>query len=372
MKPRVEFWVAKMRCFIGRFAAQRAYACLRRGFAAMLIALMVAILPWQVAAETTIAPLSNASEQARESPRRGVVTLRSNLRASPSMQSEIVAIAKDGTHVEILQETERWYRVRSETGVEAWIYKPLVLIEPEPLKDLGVSPVALARPEITEVLFASAAKPDASSEFGLTSTLEQQGSGASAPAPLDESHLPRDMTEAGRFIDVMLSHIQSLGGAVVIALVIVLVLSIALQLRATRQLRRATQEMGQILDLVEGIYADGALTRAPDSDAARLPLPADASTHQPPRPLIEFSPIEHAVLQALSDRRVVQEGELGKILEEKGFAGVLIKAVIGDIVRKTGTAGLPWVEVRYTQGRYSYRLRPEAVPTLGEQPSEQR
>jgi hypothetical protein len=245
-------------------------------------------------------------------------------------------------------------------------------IEAEPLKDLGVSPVALARPEITEVLFASAAKPDASSEFGLTSTLEQQGSGASAPAPLDESHLPRDMTEAGRFIDVMLSHIQSLGGAVVIALVIVLVLSIALQLRATRQLRRATQEMGQILDLVEGIYADGALTRAPDSDAARLPLPADASAHQPPRPLIEFSPIEHAVLEALSNRRVVQEGELGKILEEKGFAGVLIKAVIGDIIRKTGTAGLPWVEVRYTQGRYSYRLRPKAVPTLGEQPSERR
>lgn len=338
----------------------------------MLIALMGAILPWQVAAETNIAPLSNASEQAKESPRRGVVTLKSNLRASPSMQSEIVVIAKDGTHVEILQETERWYRVRSEAGVEAWIYKPLVLIKPEPLKDLSVSPVTLARPDITEVLFTSAAKPDASIEFGLASTLEQQGSGASSPAPLDEPNLTREMTEAGLFIDVMLSHIQSLGGSVVIALVIVLVLSIALQLRATRQLRRATQEMGQILDLVEGIYADGALTRAPDSDAARLPLPAGASTHQPPRPLIEFSPIEHAVLEALSDQRVVQEGELGKILEEKGFAGVLIKAIIGDIVRKTGAAGLPWVEVRYAQGWYSYRLRPEAVPTLSEQPSERR
>ncbi|MGH8070300.1 MAG: SH3 domain-containing protein [Candidatus Entotheonellia bacterium] len=368
----MELWVAKMRCFIRRFAAQRAYAYLRRWIDAMLIALMVAVLPWQVAAETIIAPLSNTSEQATESPRRGVVTLNSNLRASPSMQSEIVAIAKDGTHVEILLETERWYRVRSEAGVEAWIYKPLVLIEHEPLKDLGVTPVALTRPDIAEVLFASAAKPDASIESGLTSTLEQQGSGASSPTPLDEPHLPREMTEAGWFIDVMLSHIQSLGASVIIALVIVLVLSIALQLRATRQLRRATQEMGQILDIMEGIYADGASTRANDSGAAWLPIPADASAHQPPRPLIEFSPIEHAVLEALSDQHVVQEGELGKILEEKGFAGVLIKAIIGDIVRKTGTAGLPWVEVRYTQGWYSYRLRPEAVPTLSEQPSERR
>jgi SH3-like domain-containing protein len=371
MKPREECWVAKMRCFIWWFAAQRAYAYLRRGFAAMLTALMVAILPWQVAAET-IAPLSNASEQARESPRRGVVTLMSNLRASPSVQSEIVAIAKEGAHVEILQETERWYRVRSEAGIEAWIYKPLVRIEPEPLKEPGVTPLASARPEITEVLFASAAQPEASIEFGRTSTPEQQGSGASSPAPLGEPNLPRETAEAGLSIDVMLSHIQSLGGSIVTALIIVLVLSIALQLRAARQLRRATQEMGQILDLVEGIYADGALTRAHDGDAARLPLPADASTHQPPRPLIEFSPIEHAVLEALSDQRVVQEGELGKILEEKGFAGVLIKAIIGDIVRKTGAAGLPWVEVRYTQGWYSYRLRPEPAPTLSEQPSEGR
>jgi hypothetical protein len=91
------------------------------------------------------------------------------------------------------------------------------------------------------------------------------------------------------------------------------------------------------------------------------PMPPDASAHQVPRPVFEFSPIERAVLEALSDQHEVQEGELSKVLDEKGFAGTLIKAVIGAIVQKTGTAGLPWVEVHYVQGRYSYRLRPEVV-----------
>ena len=67
------------------------------------------------------------------------------------------------------------------------------------------------------------------------------------------------------------------------------------------------------------------------------------------------------MLQALSVQPVVQEAELRKFLAEKGLTGVLIKAIIGDIVRKTGALGLPWVEVRYVQGRFRYRLRPDAV-----------
>ena len=93
---------------------------------------------------------------------------------------------------------------------------------------------------------------------------------------------------------------------------------------------------------------------------------------QTPRPEIELSAIENTVLEALSDQREVQEPEIGKLLEERGLAGVLIKAVIGGIIRKTGMAELPWVEVRYAQGRYSYRLRPEAVPKPSEPPLESR
>src|SRR5262245_57763327 len=101
-------------------------------------------------------------------------------------------------------------------------------------------------------------------------------------------------------------------------------------------------------------------------------MTAETSDNQPPHPVIEFSPIEHAVLETLSDQRELQEGELAKLIAEKGFMGVLLKAVIGDIVHKTGTVELPWVEVRYAQGRYSYWLRPEAIANLSEQQSENR
>jgi SH3-like domain-containing protein len=330
----------------------------------MLIALTLAIMPWQAVAETPSAPISNTSEQKKESLRRGIVTLRSNLRGSPSTQSQIVTITKEGAHVEILAETGRWYRVRDEEGVEAWIYKPLVLIEHEPLKNPRATPAALAQPDITEIPSASAARLNVPAESQPEITLERQGSGAPSTVPIDEPHDSPEMTGTGWFIDAILSQVQGLGAYVMIALATVLVLSIALQLRASRQLRRAMQEMGQILDIVEEICVDGALARTSGSSIAMNPMPAEASGYEPPRPVIEFAPIEHAVLEALSDQHEVQEGELGKILDEKGFAGVLIKAVIGDIVRKTGTAGVPWVEVRYVQGRYSYRLRPEALPNL--------
>ena len=55
--------------------------------------------------------------------------------------------------------------------------------------------------------------------------------------------------------DTWLSHLQGRAAYVIIALIIVLVLAIGLQLRAARQLRRATQEVGQIFDIVEEIYA---------------------------------------------------------------------------------------------------------------------
>ena len=92
----------------------------------------------------------------------------------------------------------------------------------------------------------------------------------------------------------------------------VLVLSIALQLRAARQLRRAMQEVGQILDIVEEIYAGGMLARTSDSGPILNPMAAEALSQQPPPPGIEFSPTEYMVLEALSDQPEVQETELGK------------------------------------------------------------
>jgi SH3-like domain-containing protein len=338
----------------------------------MLISLMVASLLWQAGAETTSAPLSNVIEPATGAPRRGILTLMSNLRTSPSTRSEIVAIAKEGTLVEILAQTERWYRVRRDDGVEAWIYKPLVHIEREPSKEPSAAPAALAQPDTRELSSGSAANSDIFAEARPANAAEQHGSVASPAAPVDEQHVSPEATGTGWFIDAILPAVQGLEAYIIIALVVVLVLSIALQLRAAGQLRRAMREMGQILDLVEEIYAGGASTRTRHSGVPISPAPPEASTHQPQLPMIEFSPMEHAMLEALSDQHALQEGELGKVLDEKGFAGMLIKAVIGDIVRKTSATGLPWVEVRYAQDRYSYRLRPEAAPNLRAQREEKR
>jgi hypothetical protein len=361
MTPNVEQWFATMLRRVQRGAAQRACARRRVGICLILMSLTLAIMPWQAVAEISSALLSNAPEQATGFPRRGVVTLKSNLRVSPSTQSEIVSILKEGAHVEILAEIERWYRVRNDEGVEAWISKRLVLIPREPLKPAHATPTALTQPGITEIPVTLAARFEALAESWLEKTAEQEGSDASSAAPLDEQSVPPDMTGIGGFIDAIFRHVQGLEAYVIIALVVVLVLSIALQLRASRQLRQVMQEMGQIVDIVDEIYAGGALSRKSDTVAALNPMLPEASAPQIPRPVFEFSPIEQAVLEALSDQRAVQEGELGKVLDERGFAGMLIKAVIGAIVRKTGAAGLPWVEVHYVQGRYSYRLRPEAV-----------
>ena len=127
---------------------------------------------------------------------------------------------------------------------------------------------------------------------------------------------------------------------------------------------------GQILDAVEEIYARGVLARTSDSGTALHPMAAGALALQRAPPGVEFSPTEYTVLEALWDQREIQEKELEKILAEKGSTRLLVKAVIRDIVRKTGIVGVLWVEVRELQGRCYYRLRAEAVLNLNEQPLE--
>jgi len=338
----------------------------------MLISIIVAILPWQSAAEMTSPALSPTPEQAPGSLRRGIVTTISNLRASPSMYSEILAVAKEGTRVKILLESGHWFQVRSEEGIEAWIYKPLVLIEQEPIQSPSETPVAVAPSDLTETASAVATTPDILVESPAENTLEGPGSDASSGVPIGEMYILPQMTWTAWVSDTWLSHLRGRATYIIIALVMVLVLSIALQLRAARQLRQAMQEVGQILNIVEEIYAGGMLARTSDSGTMLNPMTAEAPGQQPPPPGVEFSPTEYMVLEALSDQPEVQETELGKILDEKGLSGVLIKAIIGDIVRKTGIIGFPWVEVRYVQGRYRYRLRPEAVPNLSMQRLERR
>jgi hypothetical protein len=63
----------------------------------VVITLVVTVLPWQTVAETTSPALSHRLEQAPGAQRRGIVTIISKLRTSPSMHSEIVAVAKEGT-----------------------------------------------------------------------------------------------------------------------------------------------------------------------------------------------------------------------------------------------------------------------------------
>jgi hypothetical protein len=372
MWPGVERWLVRRLRFIQRLAAWKAYRCSRLRFCAMLISLIVAMLPWQVAAETTGVPLSSPPEQTTEGLRRGIINAKSKFRTSPSMQSEVIAIAKEGTRVEILLETERWLHVRSESGVEAWIYKSLVHIEPEPLKATSDTLVGIVQSDIMELLYVSAAKANISIESGLGSTPAPQDLDASSAPTIDEPRVPPETIETGWLIKVFPVKHPRPEVYVIVSLVIALVLSIALQLRGARQLRRATQEIGEILDIVEEMYADATSTLVNERSTTMPPMAVEASTQKILRPLSEFSPIEQAVLEALSDQCAVQEGELGKILHEKGYAGTLIKAIIGDIVRKTGTAELPWVEVSYAQGQYSYRLRPEAISNLSKQQAERR
>ncbi len=233
-------------------------------------------------------------------------------------------------------ETESWFHVRGAASIDAWIYRSLVHIEGESLKAASDPPLGITPSHIAELLFASAARPNASIDSAPGNSPKLLSSDASSAALIDEASLPPETIVPGWFIDRILSNIYSPAAYIISALIIALLLSIALQLRGARQLRRAMQEIGQILATVEEMYTDAAMTPVREGGTT-VPLTAvEASTEQSLHPRIEFSPVEQAVLEALSDQRTVQECDLGKILDEKGYTGTLVKAVIGDILRKTG------------------------------------
>ncbi len=311
-------------------------------------------------------------------PRRATLKISSNLRGSPSMQGEVVATAKHGTPVEIVGETGRWYRVKTEQGLEAWIYKPLVVPEADEQRLPAEPPAASTRPNDTEDLPSPPERPVASAD--VPSPPERPL--ASADGPLSEGEqlanpalsqpllspgalLPTPLPDEGLQFDAIFAFFHAAGGYIIAGLVVVVILSIGLQLRAARQLKRAMREMEQIVELVDEIYTASTLLRTASGQTALAPMPSEAVVASLPQPAAELSALERAVLEAIAARREVQEAELAaelaKILEEQGFPGVLIKAVVGDIVRKTAVEGVPWMEVRYADGRYFYRLRPADV-----------
>jgi hypothetical protein len=318
-------------------------------------------------AETTSPPRLIPLEHVPGFPKRGSVTTMANLRSAPSMQSEVVSIIKDGMSVEILTETGRWYRVKTEEGLEAWIGKSLVAVEPTPQKmpspfrGTPAPPEMQAREESPSPAPVTDDTPAETATPHSEDTADQQDAGP--PLELPEEGLPISLEEDAFHwpIDGMFPYVQSLEAYVIPALVIVLILAIFFQLKAARQLRRAMQEMGLILDLVDDIYANRMLARTGDGEATAKALSQSASVSRLETPSIQFSALEYAMLQAMSDDREVDEKELTEALAAKGFTGVLTKAVIGGIIRKTKASGQQRIDVRYVQGRYRYQLRREST-----------
>jgi hypothetical protein len=138
-----------------------------------------------------------------------------------------------------------------------------------------------------------------------------------------------------------------------------LALAMILQLRASRQLRRAMHEVGLILGIIQELSTQVALVQTRGTHTFPIGDGSRASTTPAQAPAGEFSPVERAVIQALSHQQEVQEGELASTLTQQGFSGILVKAVISGIMRKTQATRSPWIDMRYSQGLYSYQLRSE-------------
>jgi SH3 domain-containing protein len=341
----------------------------------VLLLVCLPFLPCPLAVASSNATLGTDTGPSSLAMARGIITLTSNLRDAPSMKSGVVGVAKERTTVDILGQTEHWYHIRTPEGLEAWIYKPLVFVEPVAAPQTQTTEVS--RPEISppteiqDVQDTSTPEPEDISESTQPVAPEgdqQQSSdtptwpaSSLAPAePLARPSAPTAPKAVSNKPSVALQPVfepfRGLVGYLLAVLVVVVMVSIGLQWRAARQLRRATSEMGQILDLVEDIYSEVALSR-PNTPQAPPAIPATSPAVTLPTLGPEFTPLERALLESLSSGEAIQEGELAKMLQQRGFSGVLIKAVIGDIVRKTAGDGRPWVAVEYTHGRYAYALR---------------
>ena len=88
---------------------------------------------------------------------------------------------------------------------------------------------------------------------------------------------------------------------------------------------------------------------SPEQESRIFPVLPDVST--------DFSVTEKAVLEAMFTQEEISEHTLKEMLDTRGFSGMLLKAVVGDLIRKTGSDGMPWIRVHYTQGVFHYQLQ---------------
>ena len=328
------------------------------------------------------APATFVSEQTEVPARPAVVKIKANLRASPSSKGDIVAVAEEGIVVQLLGETKHWYRIKTEEGIDAWIYKQLAVILQGP-------PRFQAEPPPAE-------SPEAAAGVPRQATVEQPGplmsppvqeeqptgTVISEPAFRGDQAQPVPSPEAPPQHGRSIADFQSLSAYLIGALLVVSVAAIGLQLRAARQLKRAMREIDRLprspapepalsLGVSTPPTHPNPLQEAPAvgtsapmgmSQAAGISVRPHADVVQFPDLSVALSPLERALLEVIHARGEVQEGELTRTLVQRGFPGVLVKAVIADIVRKTGAEGPPWVRVRYAQGRYAYQLQLAGVP----------
>jgi hypothetical protein len=331
-----------------------------------MIVFMSAVDPRQTLAEVAGTPPPSSPEQGTTA-WRGTATISANLRAFPSMQSDVVGIAKQGTLVEILAESGRWYRVRIEGGAEAWVGKSLVAIDSSPRKPLKAAPASVI-PQDTPPLVD--APPPISIIAGDAPVTGDDPLSPLPPGEVDETAIVSPAPEAPSLssaeeefppwsIDILLMYAASLEIYLIPSLIAMLVLAMILQLRASRQLRRAMHEVGLILGIIQELSTQVALVQTRGTHTFPIGDGSRASTTPAQAPAGEFSPVERAVIQALSHQQEVQEGELASTLTQQGFSGILVKAVISGIMRKTQATRAPWIDMRYSQGLYSYQLRSE-------------
>jgi hypothetical protein len=365
--PREKLLIAA--CFRSRLST-----CPRRFWWAWILgAWLMVSTTWPLALAEVNAPSPSVpTVQSPSSLRRGLVTTPANLRALPSIQGEVIAIAKERSSLEILEESGRWYRVRTDDGLEAWIGKTLLQIITPPsevptkvldtVTDSEDSPLREALPSLPTAIDLA---PTAAEPQPLPSLTPWERQEALIPfAPTGTSLSDFDNGSIRRFVDTLSQYLERIEGFLLPTLAVVLVLAIILQLRAARQLRRAMREMGMILDIVEELSGAGRLGQTGGAGASPGAGSNGISVKRARSPMAEFSSIERTVLQALSEEREVEESELAKALTQRGFAGILLKAVIAEILRKTNASGIPGIDVRYHDGHYSYKLRSGALTSL--------
>ena len=367
----------------------------RGAIGALFFALLLLLTtPVTSAAAESSSPAAPVSEQTGEAPRPAVVKGNAHLRAAPSMDGTILAIAKEGTVVQILEEASRWYRVKTEDGTEAWIYKNLVLVLQIPLGSLSsraTQPDAPAPAQSSETSAERqpppAPEPPAPSATPPPEPERLPSAPVPQPAPVSEpvapvlvrQDPPQPVEPSGSPGMSPYALFQGVNAYLTGALLLVLLVTIALNLRTSRQLKRAMREGLQESSprlvsvraarrIKQRTYESAQVTRQPTPErrvtagAPTLPQPPTATAIADPT--TDLSPLEQAVVDVISAHGELREGDLMQRLEQEGLHGVLVKGVIGEIVRKTGSDGPPWVHVRYAQGGYTYRLQPRDIPAL--------